>query len=229
MTDRFIQIPTRPEMGRSFIHHDERSKDFRAVDVLRGAVATTKPRDRTWRRGGAYDQAYTTTCVPQTGKGILNTLPISRKIDYDIRSEYSIDELYDGAREYDEWPGVDYDGTSGLGLCKYMKIRNLIDEYRWCFGLNEVLLTLSHIGPIGLGVMWKTGMWETDDRGFISPTGADEGGHEVELIGVDVSEKSVIGMNSWGPGWGVKGRFKLTWDGLEELLDNQGDAFVILR
>jgi C1A family cysteine protease len=55
-----------------------------------------------------------------------------------------------------------------------------------------------------------------------------EGGHEVELIGVD-ARGWVIGMNSWGREWGVGGRFKLTFDDLNTLLADQGDAVVLVR
>lgn len=226
MTDRLIRIPTRPFMGRSLIHHDDRSKQFRAVDLLR---STEQPRDRTWRRGLPYDQGWTSTCVAQTGKGMLNTLPLSSGVKYYTRSRYSIDEFYEGAQKNDEWPGEAYDGTSGLGLCRHLTAMGLIGQYRWCFGLDDVIRTLSHIGPVGLGVWWYSGMFRTDSNGFISPTGMREGGHEVELIGNDVSEKAVIGMNSWGLDWGERGRFKLSYDDLERLLHEQGDAFVILQ
>lgn len=226
MTERLEQIPTQPGMGRSLIHHDERSKNYRAVSLL---SSTQKPRDRVWRRGQAYDQGITSTCVAQTGKGILNTLPLSSKVDYDIRSEYSINEFYEGAQLNDEWPGEAYDGTSALGLCRYLTNQGYITEYRWCFGLQDVLLTLSHIGPVALGVWWYSGMFAPNPEGYIRPTGVREGGHEVELIGVDVSERAVIGMNSWGSGWGDRGRFKMTHSDLERLLNEQGDAVVILQ
>lgn len=229
MTERLEHIPTRPGMGRSIVWHDERSKNYRAVDLIRGAVAATKPRDRTWRRGQAYDQGNTSMCVAYTGKGLLNTKPISSQVDYDTRSEYDVEAFYAGAQEMDEWPGIDYDGTSALGLCKYLVSRALIQEYRWCFSLNDILLTLSHVGPVGLGIWWYTDMFYPNAEGLITPTGVREGGHEVELIGVDISEKVVIGMNSWGEDWGYNGRFKLRWEDLEKLLNEQGDAITILH
>lgn len=213
-------------MGRSIIEHDERSKAFRAVNLLWSE--DLKPRDRTWRRGLPYDQGNTSTCVAQTGKGMLNTAPFSSWAPYDLRSDYDINEFYDGAQELDEWPGQAYDGTSALGLCKYLQRQALIKEYRWCFGLTDVLLTLSHLGPVGIGIWWYGGMFRPNEEGVIYPTGSREGGHEVELIGVDVSERVVIGMNSWGRNWGFNGRFKLKWDDLERLLNEQGDAMIFV-
>jgi C1A family cysteine protease len=54
------------------------------------------------------------------------------------------------------------------------------------------------------------------------------GGHEVELHGVDISSKYVIGTNSWGADWGVKGRFKLSWENLDRLLQEDGDAVTVV-
>ena len=222
-----IYVPSPPNMGRTVIHHDPRSKNFRAFSLIPKTDASIK--DKVWRRGQAYDQGYTSTCVAQTGKGMLNSLPMSSQIDYDERSKYDIWKFYYGAQGLDEWPGEDYDGTSALGLCKFLTQVGLIKEYRWCFDLYDVLLSICHTGPVGLGVWWYSGMFETNSEGFIEPTGVREGGHEVELIGVDISEKCVIGMNSWGAGWGYKGRFKLSWGHLDRLLHEEGDAFVIIR
>lgn len=227
MTERNILIPTQPGMGRSLINHDEASKLFPARALLK--ASQDEPRNRTWRRGRAYDQGMTSTCVAQTGKGILNTSPESSDVPYNERRNYDINEFYEGAQQHDEWPGEAYDGTSGLGLCRYLQRSGYITEYRWCFGLQDVLLTLSHVGPVGLGVWWYTGMFEPGERGIVEPTGAREGGHEVELIGVDVDDEEVIFMNSWGVEWGDRGRGRLKWTHLERLLNEQGDAFVIIE
>lgn len=218
-------IHTEPGMGRGLINHDPRSKQYRATDLLFRGLA--EPKTKTWRRGQAYNQHRTPHCVAHTGKGILNTSTASSWVPYRLRSRYSTDDMYHGAQAHDEWEGAEYDGTSGLGLCRFLKSIGRIREYMWCFGLKDTLLTLSYVGPIGLGVWWKSGMFDTDSSGYIRALGNNEGGHEVELMGVDVEEQCVIGMNSWGTEWGVNGRFKLTWTDLETLLGEQGDAFVI--
>ena len=227
MTERLEIIPTLPGMGRSLIEHDEQSKEFPARGLL--SVSQQEPRDRVWRRGGAYDQGVSSTCVPHTGKGLLNTARMSALVPYRTRIKYNPFAWYPEAQRRDEWPGEspDYEGTSGLGLCKYFLEARLIKEYRWCFGLQDALLTLSHVGPIGIGVWWYSEMFHPDPEGFIHVGGRREGGHEVEIMGLDVSGEYVIGMNSWGREWGDRGRFKLSFDDLDTLLAEGGDAFVI--
>lgn len=216
-------IPTRPGMGRGLINHDPKSKQYRALDL----VDTTVPRTKTWRRGREYDQGQTSQCVAFTGKGVLNTRPMSLKWPWEERSAFSTDEFYAGAQRNDEWTGEDYDGTSGLGLCRYLKRNGYITAFHWNFTLEEYKLCLSHVGPIGFGAMWKTGMWNTDSNGFIHYTGDDIGGHEVELIGNSMEERCFILSNSWGESWGVAGRAKLSWDDAGLMIDNWADGFVI--
>jgi hypothetical protein len=210
-------------LGR-LIEHDPRSYNYRALGVTDERPILTK----TWRRGYAYDQGQTPMCVAYTGKGILNTTPVSATIPYYIRSAFPASAFYTGAQELDEWPGNDYDGTSALGLGKYLRSVGLITAYEWCFNWREVAVALSYRGPVGIGVGWRSAMWDTDSAGFLHPSGAVEGGHEVELIGVD-ARGWVIGMNSWGREWGVGGRFKLTFADLNTLLADQGDAVVLVR
>jgi hypothetical protein len=223
MADRQYVIPTVPGMGRGLVNHDPRSMTYPAVDL----VDQTKPRTKGWRRGRAYDQGNTSQCVAFTGVGILNSTQLSLSAPYDVRSRIRPGELYDGARDRDEWPGRNYEGTSGLGLCRYLKETGRIQEYRWCFGLDQTLLALSWLGPVGIGVNWREDMWDTDLDGYIHASGDAVGGHEVELTAIDTRKKRVTLTNSWGPGWGVGGKAHLTWVDLDRLLRDDGDAFVI--
>lgn len=225
MTQRQTAIPTGPRLGRGLINHDERSKNYRATDLIDSTSLVTKK----WRRGNAYDQGQTPECVAYTGKGLLNTQPDSSQVPYRVRSKYSCDDFYHGAQANDETPGTNYDGTSALGLCRYLTSINIISEYRWCFGLQDVLLTLSNLGPVGIGVRWLDGMWNTDAEGYLHVTGNEVGGHEVELLGINVEQEYVLGENSWGTSWGLNGRFKLSFANLDTLLKDQGDAFTITK
>lgn len=227
---RVEKIDTKPGMGRALIEHDPRSRDF----PVRGAViprAVTR-RSKTWRRAhAAYDQGSSSTCVGQTFRGIINTGPNTAQIPLETRKKYTAAKIYQNAQKLDQWPGEEpvYYGTSALGALKYLANEGIVKEYRWCFGLDDVLDTLSAYGPVGIGVWWWSGMMRTDSSGFIYPTGYREGGHEVELHGINISSKYVIGTNSWGRDWGINnGRFRIKWDDLEELLMDDGDAATVV-
>lgn len=202
---------------------DETSRLFRAVPQK----GTLLPITKTWRRGEPYDQGSLPQCVAYAGKGVLNTAPNSGLAPYAVRTKYSTQQFYDGAQRRDEWPGENYDGTSALGLGKYLTEVGIIKSYTWCFGLNDVLLALSYQGPVAIGVNWYTGMFTPNTSGVLNITGAVEGGHEVELIGIHTGLRCVIGMNSWGMGWGDRGRFYLRYEDLDRLLSEQGDAVVL--
>lgn len=219
-------IPTRPDMGRGLVDHDDRNWDWPTRGVLHAADAPLV--EKNWRRGYAYDQGQTSQCVAYTGKGMLNTSPTSSILSYSRRSRFVPEVFYKGAQEFDEWPGSDYEGTSARGLLNYLRSVDIITEFRWCFGVDDVLRTVSHHGPVGCGTWWSNDMFSPDSRGVVQFTGAWVGGHEWEIIGIHPSIKEVECMNSWGVGWGDRGRFRLSFDTLDQLLQAEGDAFALV-
>ena len=230
MDIRLEEIVTVPEMGRSLIAHDPRSFAFPAAGFL---TIPGLPRvHRTWRRGPAYDQGRTSSCVGQTFRGILNSSPHTSLVRLLFRAKYDGVTFYNGGQQFDQWPGAEpeYYGTSALGVCKYLQNQGIIKEYRWCFGADEVIDTLCQHGPVAIGIKWYDQMMKTDANGYITPGGRLVGGHEVELHGVEKDKKYVVGTNSWGTKWGISsGRFKMTWDTLDLLLNDDGDAVTVVE
>lgn len=219
-------IGSQPGMGRSIIDHDPRNHDFPTRGVLHAADAPLV--EKAWRRGSAYDQGQTPQCVAYSGKGMLNTSPFSKFVDYEVRSKYVPKFFYDGAQLNDEWPGEDYDGTSALGLLRFLTQQKIVKEYRWCFGLKDVLQTLSHWGPVCIGTNWHQSMFTPDENYFIEPDSATVGGHQYQLVGIDPSKRAVEIMNSWGKYWGDRGRAWMSYESLEYLLNDQGDAYTLV-
>jgi hypothetical protein len=166
-------------------------------------------------------------------------------------SEATAFAIYNRAKKLDSWPGENYSGTSVLAGAKAVsELRNnvgeaYLKEYRWAFGLSDLVLALGHHGPAVLGVNWFTGMWGPDASGFLHVTGNVEGGHCILALGVNIVPKAgvtdptslsdvdldksyVLVHNSWGADWGQQGRAKISLADMAILLNstNDGEACI---
>jgi hypothetical protein len=126
-----------------------------------------------------------------------------------------------------------------------------MDEYRWGFGIQDVILALGYKGPGVFGIDWWTGMFKPDAQGFISPSGSIAGGHailgrSVRLVWMkgtsmvarqspdwynylDLNSSYITLHNSWGPSWGVNGEAKISLVNMDLLLRAQGEFCIPVR
>lgn len=226
------------KLGR-YQEFDERSRNFRAVE----GVEELPLRNYTWSCDVFNDQGREGSCVGFGWGHELSARPAPYRVDAGFSQR-----IYRRAQQLDYWPGEDYEGTSVLGGAKAVSElktasgRNLIDRYLWAFGTQEVCRTLGYRGPIVFGCDWWTGMWDTDDNGFLHVTGTIAGGHCVMLnrikmvkvnetngwiwSNIDMDKSFVQGRNSWGRYWGDDGNFKLTLSDLNKLVYDGADACV---
>ena len=114
-------------------------------------------------------------------------------------------------------------GSTGIAVAKAAKDRGMIGGYTHPFGLDHVVAA-SPLGPIILGTDWFTGMDNPDGKGVVEATGEVRGGHEYLLYGIDPDARVAFCLNSWGPSWGLRGKFVMTFATLGSLLDRHGDA-----
>jgi len=223
MTDISL-LPDHPLLGRTIVNLDARSKEFAA----RGAFfAAQDPLiSKTWRRPRAWDQGQTSQCVGYSMYGMANTQPLTKDIPLKVRRSHSATDIYVWAQNNDEWPGVEpsYFGTSTLAGVKALKEWNVIQAYRWGFGTEDTIRMLGYHGPVVIGINWYDGMFDTDANGFVEPSGPLAGGHAIELHGVNVQKEYVEGTNSWGPWWGLRGRFRMRFETLRRLLREDGEC-----
>lgn len=226
---RIALIPEHPSetggpLGRH-LHFDPRSKDH-PVEVSPGSAIRT----RLWkRRVGAFRQGKLNTCTGHGAMGLLCTEPYRQPgVRY---SETSIRAIYTKSTHYDTlkgaWPTKDT-GSTVLAALKALKYLGYTKGYRWCFGLEAVLLTLSNVGPVEVGVHWYEGFDQPDASGLVRFGGSVRGGHAFELLGVDAEQQRVWAINSWGRNWGLDGRFAIGWADLERLLHEEGEAATVL-
>jgi hypothetical protein len=101
-----------------------------------------------------------------------------------------------------------------------------IKEYRWSFGIDDLVATVGYLGPVILGIPWYKGMGSPDSQGKVSPTGTVVGGHAILCNGVNVKRKTFRLHNSWGEGWGLNGDCIISWKDLDFLLHNGGEAVI---
>jgi hypothetical protein len=194
--------------------------DLRDLNHLVQVSPKYRPRSFTWRpRHIPLDQGAEGACV---GFGWTHELA-ARPVIEEVTDAFAR-EFYFDAQRNDEWEGgaypgavEHYDGSSVRGGAKVAVQRGHITGYRWCTTVDEIVKGLGYDGTVVMGVDWYEGMFDTDDAGFIRPTGKIEGGHCVDLYGVrviwnrdatiDPVASYVEGINSWGPDWGVSSKW----------------------
>jgi hypothetical protein len=78
------------------------------------------------------------------------------------------------------------------------------------------------------GINWYTSFDTPDATGLvvIAAGATIRGGHEVVADQIDATNQRVWFWNSWGPSYGVAGRFCMSFDTWQQLLEQQGDVTV---
>ncbi len=215
-----------PRLGR-LPEFDERSKNFPIRKILK-EEGIKKPRSYTWRCDLHLDQGAMGSCVGHYIAHELTARPMVVQTD----SAWALGFYY-LAQELDQWPGGEYPGakpryagSSMLGGCKAMQKRGYCTEYRHAFDFNDALLTVGYLGPVGLGINWKEGMFYPDEKGVIRNEGRVMGGHAILWKGVNVKTKMARLHNSWGEAWGTGGDCFISFEDLEGLLKEQGECVI---
>ena len=212
------QVTTDKRLDR-LVQFDERSRNF----PIRAALAqATKPKSYTWTCNLWLDQGKEGAC---TGFAVSHEAAGKPVKVTGITSELAR-TVYARAKQLDEWPGEDYEGSSVLGAIKAGVELGWYKEYRWAFGLDDLILAVGWHGPAVLGIPWYTGMFQTDASGYVHATGTLAGGHAILCHGVNVRLKLFKLHNSWGQGWGMNGECYVSFDDMAKLLAEQGEACV---
>lgn len=231
-----------PTLGRTLDwapRFDEASRLFSATVDLE----PQKVRSYTWSCDTYLDQGTEGACVGFAWAHELISRPsLIRQTNAQAR------QIYGHAQRIDEWAGENYSGTSVLAGAKAVQFlldargKNLMPEYRWAFGVEDVFRTVGFRGPVVLGINWFEGMYEPDEAGFLHPTGRKVGGHAILANGTKIilkegkraftlenvdREKSWLRVhNSWGVSWGELGEAKITFNEMDELLQQDGEAAI---
>jgi hypothetical protein len=208
---------------------DDRSRSYPIRDVIHGDV---KQRSYTWRCGSHLDQGFDGACV---GFSMVHELIARPKVVKGLDGKFAKEHVYWEAQKIDPWsggsfPGADpfYEGTSVLAGVKILQKLGYIQEYRWCFGVEDLVLAIGHLGPAILGIPWYESMFDLHACGQLHVYGQVVGGHAILCKGVDVKNKTLTLHNSWGESWGDNGDAKISWVEMDRLLRAGGEAVIPL-
>lgn len=211
------------------VQFDERSRAF----PIRATVTQASPRSYTWRVNNWLDQGNEGACV---GFGWGHELSARPVVVPNITDQFAKERIYWAAQALDEWDGGSYpgaspvyEGTSVLAGAKAIQNLGYMTEYRWAFGLADLRMALGYKGPVVLGLNWYEGMMDTDKEGRISPTGEMVGGHCILAYSNSEKSKRIRLWNSWGHSWGQDGSCWISFDDLDKLLHEDGEACVPVR
>jgi hypothetical protein len=203
---------------------DERSRGF-------AAPAALPPRTVLWSHTGpVLDQGAIGACTGFATAQACNTRP-THKPRGRLLTDVDGRKLYSRATELDPWPGVwppTDTGSSGLAACKAAVEGGHITRYEWAFGFDHLLSALQS-GPVMVGTNWYDSMFRVNAGGYVTIGGDVVGGHEYLILGCAMRSGYLTALNSWGPGWALKGRFRIPFDVMRRLLAEQGDAVQPIR
>ena len=210
------------------VHFDERSRNYPVRKLL--AKDQKQPRKRTWRCLQVLDQGVEGACV---GAACTHELIARPKEVKGLNMKFARERVYWEAQKLDPWEGgaypgakPKYEGTSVLAGVKVLQQMGYVKEYRWAFGIDDLILAVSHIGPVVLGVVWYEGMFEPHSCGYLHITGKLSGGHAILCNGINPKEEYFTLHNSWGPKWGNTGEAKISFEEMRRLLKEDGEAVV---
>lgn len=230
MIERHIILKEHPGAGRLGRHvlHDLRSHEFPAqtapdiVSVCHQA------------QGLPLNQKDVGSCTGEALTAAANAAP-NLPADGRPRDQADAYTLYhqETVLEGKPWPPND-PGGSGLMVCKAAKELGWIKSYRHAFGLEHALRALV-LRPVIFGVPWYQGFDKPNSDGEVRIAGSVRGGHEICALRI-IAEHELVGfVQSWGDVYGVPdpemglpkaGAFYMTFQTLDALLAQQGDATV---
>lgn len=188
-------------------------------------VPADLPRSKTWPMPERLNQGAEGACTGFATAHQLAATPWARPV-----TNWLAQGIYHRARQIDEWPGENYEGSSVLAAVKAVSELRAYQRYEWAFGEEMLRVGILGLGPAILGIPWLEGMLEPDAKGVIVATGSVLGGHAIFCRGYNYRLDQYRLTNSWGADWGqINGECFIAREDLAKLLQMGGEACIPIK
>jgi len=212
--------------------HDPKSRKYAIRPLLE--KRTIEKRPVMWQEGIVTDQGSEGACVGFAWMNEMLATPVAPANQPPAKLANSLAySYYREAQKIDQWEGEDYEGTSVLAGAKIMQQNGYIQQYRWCFSIDDIRDAVISEGPVVIGIPWYSAMYETGPNGLVKIGGSNVGGHAIVITGYHPSmlingrrQEVFRWRNSWGSGYGIDGSGYIRYNDLSKLLKESGEACV---
>ncbi|MGH1361258.1 MAG: hypothetical protein ACRBC3_21050 [Burkholderiaceae bacterium] len=221
---------------------DPRSRSYSIADLAEPSSHTV-PRSYTWRCNLWLDQGFEGSCVGFAWAHELAARPVEV---LGLSAKFARESVYFAAQRHDRFRGGAYpgaapfaEGTSVLAGAKAVASLGYIDEYRWAFDIQDLIVAVGYRGPAVFGCRWYRDMQKPTIDGVATPTGSRIGKHCVLLNSVkivraddgtlDERASFFVFRNSFGKDWGVQGNGILSLESVRALWDDAETCIPVVR
>lgn len=231
-----------------FPGHDPRNLDYPHRAVLKAGPATIRPKIHRVPNG-RIDQRNTGGCVSFGSTNIMRTYPrVLAGFETVDNLEWLALRQYGVFQRRDEWRDAIQNigfGTSTNAGASTLKAAGAYDEYRWIFGIEDLVDTVrTHArdggSAVGVGTKWLDGMFDCPPGTLVDVSGSDVGGHfyvingyhpslRLPLEGWTARYEALLITNSWGEtAWGKRGQAWIKVEDMAGLLADRGEGVVFI-
>lgn len=186
------------------------------------AVGAGEPAVVSWQTGAVLDQGEEPACV---GYALATLLQAEPKAYSQDNSPTGM-ALYIGAQTRDEWWQTPHDGSSPQGGYGFLLEYGWIDRVEYTSAVTDVARFIQTEGPVTLATEWTYSMYYTDETGALLTGGIIAGYHMFTCYEYSRITNQFGCQNTWGEAFMDKGKFKLSWKGMDFLLTDPRSEFT---
>lgn len=212
-------------LGRTPSPYDPRDYNLEAF-MPKGVLRFTLAREKRWDYPlETLNQEQTFHCVGFSMANFGINSPTNMKYTNEIGHSF-----YYLCKEEDGEPKAE-NGSSIRSAAKVLRKVRRINGYAFASTMSVIRWWLLNKGPMITGTIWTQNMFTPDSNGIILPIGDIVGGHAYLLDEVKyINSKEYLGFhNSWGEGWGIKGRGYISFEDFEKILRQFGEVMTAVE